>query len=191
MCTTPTGGDATVTITSLPDPGSSALTSIQYRIDAGAWTQLTASPAVGTFPLNNQFTDGVAVDVTIRAVNSTESGPAAVPISVTTSSHPSPRLPSLLRPADSLDTRTLTVTTGTVTGNPTPSLSIAMTLDGSAPTPAACCQQGPVRGPTRCRRASAARRSHGQSQRPTAKGLRRLHGVRNGVAADVGAVHRY
>jgi hypothetical protein len=129
-----TGGDATVTITSLPDPGSSALTSIQYRIGSGAWTQLTASPAVGTFPLNNLFTDGVAVDVTIRAVNSTESGPAAVPISVTTSA-PLAAPAFSVAPSDSLSGRTLTVTTGTVTGNPTPSLSITMTLDGSPVTP--------------------------------------------------------
>jgi hypothetical protein len=128
-----TGGDATVTITALPDPGSSALTSIQYRIDAGAWTQLTASPAVGTFPINNQFTDGVAVDVTIRAVNSTESGPSAVPISVTTSA-PLAAPAFSVAAADSLSTRTLTVTTGTVTGNPTPSLSIAMTLDDGTNT---------------------------------------------------------
>jgi hypothetical protein len=129
-----TGGDATVTITTLPDQGSSALTAIQYRINSGAWTQLTASPAVGTFPLNNLFTDGVAADVSIRAVNSTASGPAAVPISVTTSS-PLAAPAFSVEPEDSLDGRTLTVTTGTVTGNPTPSLSITMTLDGSPVTP--------------------------------------------------------
>jgi hypothetical protein len=129
-----TGGDATVTITALPDDGGSPLSSIQYRINSEAWVQLTASPATGTFPISDRFTDGEAATVALRAVNAVLSGPASLAKSVTTTA-PLAAPAFSVAAADSLDGRTLTVTTGTVTGNPTPSLSITMTLDGSPVTP--------------------------------------------------------
>jgi hypothetical protein len=129
-----TGGDATVTITALPDDGGSPLSSIQYRINSEAWVQLTASPATGTFPISDRFTDGEAATVALRAVNAALSGPASLAKSVTTTA-PLAAPAFSVEPEDSLDGSTLTVTTGTVTGNPTPSLSITMTLNGSPVTP--------------------------------------------------------
>jgi hypothetical protein len=63
-----TGGDAVLTIAALPFPGAAALSGIDWRIGSGAWVTLGAA-AVGTYPLDNAFTDGVAADVTLRAVN--------------------------------------------------------------------------------------------------------------------------
>jgi hypothetical protein len=63
-----TGGDARLSIIALPFAGAAALNGIEWRIGAGAWRQLGAVE-IGTYALNDAFTDGVPTDVTLRAVN--------------------------------------------------------------------------------------------------------------------------
>lgn len=63
-----TGGDAVLTIIALPFAGAAALSGIDWRIGAGAWTPLGAA-ATGPYPLEDRFTDGVPADITLRAVN--------------------------------------------------------------------------------------------------------------------------
>ena len=78
-----TGGDATLTITTLPSANGSAITDLERKIGAGAWTSLGAA-TTGTYPLANLFTDGVATDVLIRAVNANGNGGDSDTKSVTT-----------------------------------------------------------------------------------------------------------
>ena len=67
-----TGGAANIVITALPADGGSALTSIEYKADivfgGGTWTELTGSPATGTYPISG-LTDDVVNYVSLRAVN--------------------------------------------------------------------------------------------------------------------------
>ncbi len=79
-----TGGDARVTVTGLPADGGSAITAIEVRIDGGAWTNLGGS-GTGDYDLIGLFTDGIAADVALRAVNAIGNGPAGDTKSVTTS----------------------------------------------------------------------------------------------------------
>jgi hypothetical protein len=81
---TGTGGSALLSITALPFPGAAALSGIEWRIGTGAWTPLGAA-AVGDYPLESVFTDGVSVDVTLRARNAIGPGPVSDIKPVTTS----------------------------------------------------------------------------------------------------------
>lgn len=81
---TGTGGDAVLAITALPFPGAAAINDIEWRIGSGAWTSLGAS-SVGTYPLEDTFTDGVAAAITLRARNLIGAGPASDVKTVTTS----------------------------------------------------------------------------------------------------------
>lgn len=67
-----TGGTATVTISALPSNGGSAITAIQYKAGAGAWTNSGIS-STGTFNITG-LTNGAAVNVLIRAVNAIGNG---------------------------------------------------------------------------------------------------------------------
>lgn len=77
-----TAGDATVTITTLAASNGAAITDIEAQIDGGAWTSLGISTAT-TANLAG-FTDGVAANVAIRAVNAAGNGTASATKSVTT-----------------------------------------------------------------------------------------------------------
>ena len=68
-----TGTEVTLTINSLPFDGGSPLTSLEYRIDAGSWVQLTASPSTGTYNISGLTVD-VEVTFTLRAVNAIGNG---------------------------------------------------------------------------------------------------------------------
>lgn len=82
-----TGGDARITITTLPADNGSAITDLEVKIGAAAYASLGGT-TTGTYDLNDQFTDGVATDVLIRAVNSVGNGPDSDTKSVTTSAPP-------------------------------------------------------------------------------------------------------
>lgn len=79
-----TGGQATLAILALPADGGSAITTLQYRIGAGAWTAL-ATVAAGTHALQG-FADGVAASVLVRAGNAIGTAPDSDSKTVTTSS---------------------------------------------------------------------------------------------------------
>lgn len=76
-----TGGTATVTVTSLPSNGGSAITAIQYQVGAGAWTNSGIS-STGSFNITG-LTNGVSVNIKIRAVNAIGNGPDSDTKSVT------------------------------------------------------------------------------------------------------------
>lgn len=64
-----------ITILTLPDPGSSAITDLEYQIGSGAWTSLAAS-ATGSYDVGG-LTNGTEVAVRIRAVNAQGPGLAS------------------------------------------------------------------------------------------------------------------
>ena len=68
-----TGGDARIAISTLPAANGSALTDLEYKKDAGAWTSLGGT-STGNYDLTGVFTDGVSADVLIRAVNANGNG---------------------------------------------------------------------------------------------------------------------
>lgn len=78
-----TGGDATLTVSALPTANGSAITDLEVKIGAGSWTSLGGT-STGTYALTDAFTDGVATDVLIRAVNGVGNGPDSDTKSVTT-----------------------------------------------------------------------------------------------------------
>lgn len=78
-----TGGDARIAISSLPSANGSALTDLEYKKDAGAWTSL-AGTTTGNYDLSDVFTDGVSANVLIRAVNANGNGADSDTKSVTT-----------------------------------------------------------------------------------------------------------
>jgi len=78
-----TGGDARITISTLPDNGGSAITDLEYQIDGGSWVSLGGTTS-GNYDLANAFTDGVAALVAIRAVNAIGNGTASSTKSITT-----------------------------------------------------------------------------------------------------------
>lgn len=80
-----TGGDVLITLLALPGNGGSPIQIVQYSLDGGAWTPISGANATGVYTLNDLFTDGVATDVQIRAVNQSGPGPASDVKSVTTS----------------------------------------------------------------------------------------------------------
>lgn len=78
-----TGGDARIAISALPAANGSALTDLERKVGAGAWTSL-AGTTTGNYDVAG-FTDGVATNVLIRAVNAKGNGPDSDTKSVTTS----------------------------------------------------------------------------------------------------------
>lgn len=79
-----TGGDAQVTVTSLPSDNGATITDIEYQIDGGSWV---SSGGTTTFTISSGLTDDVESDVSIRAVNTEgESSPSATKPVTTTSS---------------------------------------------------------------------------------------------------------
>ncbi len=80
-----TGGDATLTVISLPTTGGLPLDLIEVQIDAGAWQTLTSTPEPGAIQLTDAFVDGVQADVALRAVNANGPGPVSDVKTVTTS----------------------------------------------------------------------------------------------------------
>lgn len=83
-----TTGDAIVTIASLPFNGDSPITDIQVSVAGGAWTSLGAA-VPGAYPVAG-FTDGVATNVNIRAVNAIGASGTSDTKSVTTSAPAAP-----------------------------------------------------------------------------------------------------
>lgn len=79
-----TGGDATVTLLSLPDTGGSVITDVEFRRDGGTWSVLPAYAGTGVYTLSDLFTDGVASTVELRAVNAEGAGAPSDTKSVTT-----------------------------------------------------------------------------------------------------------
>ena len=74
------GGDANVTIISLPAANGATITDIEYKVGAGSWT---SSAGTSDFSIAG-FTDGVSTAVLIRAKNSVGSGADSDSKSVTT-----------------------------------------------------------------------------------------------------------
>ena len=81
-----TNGDATVTITTLPADGGSAITDLEYRIDGGTAASFGAA-TTGTYPIAS-LPDGTAVTVEVRARNANGAGPWSDVKSVTTTGVP-------------------------------------------------------------------------------------------------------
>ncbi|WP_162933068.1 serine hydrolase [Roseovarius sp. EL26] len=61
-----TGGDLSVTISSLPASGGALVTDIEYRLDGGSWV---TSGGTGDFTISG-LSNGTSVDIELRAVNS-------------------------------------------------------------------------------------------------------------------------
>lgn len=78
-----TGGDARIAISALPATNGSAITDLERKIGAGAWTSLGGT-GTGNYDLLGAFTDGVSTDVLIRAVNANGNGADSDTKSVTT-----------------------------------------------------------------------------------------------------------
>lgn len=78
-----TGGDARISISSLPSAAGSAITDLEVKIGAGAWTSLGGT-TTGDYDLTDDFTDGVSTNVLIRAVNANGNGGDSDTKSVTT-----------------------------------------------------------------------------------------------------------
>ena len=76
-----TSGDITISITSLPDDGGSALTDLEYRLDSGSWVSL-AGTTTGDYSVSG-LTDDQEYDVAIRAVSGEGNGPASATKAVT------------------------------------------------------------------------------------------------------------
>lgn len=67
-----TGGDAIVTINSLPDGNGLPVQVVQYAIDSPNFLNFAPMPGsdvAGDYTLTDVFTDGVATDIRLRAVN--------------------------------------------------------------------------------------------------------------------------
>lgn len=82
-----TGGTATVTISALPNNGGSANTAIQCQVGAGSWTNSGVS-STGSFNITG-LTNGVSVNIMVRAVNAVGNGPDSDTKSVTPTLAPS------------------------------------------------------------------------------------------------------
>lgn len=80
-----TGGDARIAISALPAANGTAITDLEVKIGAGAWTSLGGT-STGNYDLLDDFTDGVSTNVLIRAVNATGNGSDSDTKSVTTTS---------------------------------------------------------------------------------------------------------
>ena len=77
-----TGGDARIAISALPAANGAALTDLERKVGAGAWTSL-AGTTTGNYDVAG-FTDGAATNVLIRAVNAKGNGADSDTKSVTT-----------------------------------------------------------------------------------------------------------
>ena len=108
-----TGGDARITITSLPSNGGSAITALQYQKDAGSWTNLGGT-GTGNYDLLDVFTDGVQASVKVRAVNAVGNGADSDTKQVTTTA-PDVTAPTLSSPTDAANGST--AATGSVSTN--------------------------------------------------------------------------
>lgn len=78
-------GQITVNLLVAPSNGGSAITDYQYKIGAGAWTSFGTS-ALGSYTISG-FTDGVATNLLVRAINAIGNG-ADSDTKVVTSEHP-------------------------------------------------------------------------------------------------------
>lgn len=68
------GGDAVVVdILALPADNGSVITDVEYRLDGGAWTSLGLTDA-NTANVVTGLTDGVSVDIELRAINANGAG---------------------------------------------------------------------------------------------------------------------
>lgn len=81
-----TGGDITITITGLPENGGSAITALEYRVDAGSWVSLGGT-TTGSYGVSG-LTDTVQVSITVRAVNAIGNGAASTGKNVTPTAAP-------------------------------------------------------------------------------------------------------
>lgn len=78
-----TGGDARVSVGSLPADGGAAITAIKYRINGGSLVT-TGITGVGTFDITSGLTDGVSANVEIFATNSVGNSAASDVKAITT-----------------------------------------------------------------------------------------------------------
>ncbi len=83
---TGTAGEAALTISALPTDNGAPLTRGQFRVNAGPYTDFTATIGLGAFTLPFSFTDGVSADVEIRTRNGNGAGPDSDVKVVTTAS---------------------------------------------------------------------------------------------------------
>jgi len=88
-----TGGDARITIVTLPANGGSVITDLQRKVGAGAWVTLGGT-AAGSYDLVDQFVDGVSTPVLVRAVNAIGAGADSDSKSVTTTLTVAPTAPA-------------------------------------------------------------------------------------------------
>lgn len=101
------GETLSVTISSLPSNGGSAITSIEYRIDGGTWTS-SGLTSTGTFEITG-LTNTVEYDVELRANNAIGNGAASDVKSATptTSAFAPTDIPDLVLYVDFADEDTL------------------------------------------------------------------------------------
>lgn len=127
-----TGGDARIAISALPAANGAALTDLERKVGAGAWTSL-AGTTTGNYDVAG-FTDGAATNVLIRAVNAKGNGADSDTKSVTTTAA-DVTAPTLTSPTDAANGAT--AATGSVStdeGNGT--LWWVVSTSGTAPTKA-------------------------------------------------------
>lgn len=80
-----TGGDATVTINTLPPNGGFPIQIVQYSLDNASYGPIPGGAnQAGTYALSGLFTDGIPQNIWLRAVNQNGPGPGNGPKSVTT-----------------------------------------------------------------------------------------------------------
>jgi len=82
------GGTLSVTLSTLPDDGGSALTAVEYSVDGGAFSDLGLTVA-GDAEISG-LSNGVSVDLVLRAVNAIGAGLASAAKSVTPSAGEQP-----------------------------------------------------------------------------------------------------
>lgn len=88
-----TGGDARLTLSTLPDDGGTAFKAFFYNIDGGNWIPLPTL-STGAVDLVDVFTDDIAVDVRLLAENLFGLGPESAPKSITTTTAPVATIPA-------------------------------------------------------------------------------------------------
>ena len=126
-----TDGDLTVTVTALPSDGGSALTAIQYRVNAGNWISFGAA-TTGTYTISG-LTNGVSVAVELRAVNAVGASAASDTKNQTpTADTVAPTLTSPTDVANGANAMTGSVSTNEATGT----LYWVVTTSATAPSAA-------------------------------------------------------
>lgn len=88
-----TDGDITISITTLPFNGGSAITDLQYQLDGGSWVSL-GSAVIGDYPVSG-LVNNQEYDVAVRAVNAIGNGPASATKPVTPTDIPPAYVPSM------------------------------------------------------------------------------------------------